>query len=118
MMRTALLLAVVALTGCSREDGERLGRVGRLAAEKVRDAAPARTPLGDLHPEATPAGRVRARIRMDATLADQPIQVSEGPEGLHLRGRVARPEQAEWAVKLATETSGVPAIINELTVGQ
>ena len=116
-MRTALLLGVMVLTGCSREDGERLARVGRLAGEKVRDAAPARTPLGDLHPEATPAGRVRARFRMDATLADQPIQVVEAADGLHLRGRVGTPEQAEWAVKLASETTGVPAVVNELAVG-
>jgi osmotically-inducible protein OsmY len=116
-MRTAILLTTVAIAGCSREDGERLARVGRLAGEKVRDAAPARTPLGDLHPEATPAGRVRARFRMDATLADQSIQVVEGPDGLHLRGRVGAPEQAEWAVKLASETTGVTAVVNELTVG-
>src|SRR4051812_47097304 len=84
-MRTAVALTVVALAGCSREDGERLARVGRLAGEKVRDAAPARTPLGDLHPEATAAGRVRARFRMDAALADQSIQVVEGSDAIHLR---------------------------------
>lgn len=116
-MRTAVALTVVALAGCSREDGERLARVGRLAGEKVRDAAPARTPLGDLHPEATAAGRVRARFRMDAALADQPIQVVEGSDAIHLRGRVGTPEQAEWAVKLASETTGVTAVVNELAVG-
>jgi osmotically-inducible protein OsmY len=116
-MRMAFLLIVIVAAGCSREDGERLGRVGRLAGDKVRDAAPARTPLGDLHPEATPAGRVRARFRMDATLADQPIQVTEGPDGIHLRGRVSKPEQAEWAVKLASETTGVTTVVNELAVG-
>ena len=115
-MRTAVVLTVVALAGCSREDGERLARVGRLAGEKVRDAAPARTPLGDLHPEATAAGRVRARFRTDANLADQSIQVVEAPDGLHLRGRVSNPEQSEWAVKLASETTGVTEVVNELTV--
>ena len=116
-MRTAFVLGIVMLAGCSREDGERLARVGRLAGEKVRDAAPAKKPLDDLNPEATPAGRVRARFRMDATLADQPIQVVEGPDGLHLCGRVAMPEQAQWASKLATETTGVSAVVNELAVG-
>src|SRR5256885_7207351 len=102
-MRIALVLGVMVLAGCSREDGERLARVGRLAGEKVRDAAPARTPLGDLNPEATPAGRVRPRFRTDATLADQPIQVTDGADGVHLRGRVATADRAAWAVKLAQE---------------
>ena len=42
-MRTALVFGVFVLAGCSREDGERLARVGRLAGEKVRDAAPPKT---------------------------------------------------------------------------
>src|SRR3954447_26139131 len=116
-MRTVLVLGVVVLAGCSREDGERLGRVGRLAGEKVRDAAPARTPLDDLNPEATPAGRVRVRLRTDATLADQPIQVAEGPDGIHLRGRAATQDQADWAAELARGTTGVLVVINELAVG-
>ena len=116
-MRTALVLGLIVLAGCSREDGERLARVGRLAGEKVRDAAPERTPLGDLHPEATPAGRVRVRFRTDAALSDQPIQVVDGADGVHLRGRVAAPEQAEWAVKLAQETTGVAAVVSELADG-
>ena len=116
-MRTALVFGLAMLAGCSREDGEKLARIGRLAADKVRDAAPARTPFGDLNPESTPAARVRVRLRTDATLADQPIQVVEGPDGLHLCGRVATPEQADWAAKLARETVGVPAVVNELMVG-
>jgi osmotically-inducible protein OsmY len=116
-MRTALVLGLAVLAGCSREDGDKLARVGRVAADKMREAAPARPPIGDLNPEATPAARVRVRLRTDATLADLPIQVVEGPDGLHLRGRVVTPDQAEWAAKLARETVGVPAVVNELTVG-
>jgi hypothetical protein len=116
-MRTALVLGAMALAGCSREDGERLGRVGRLAGEKVRDATPAKTPLDDLNPAATPAGRVRLRLRTDATLADQPIQVADGADGIHLRGRVATQEQADWAAELARGTTGVSAVVNELAVG-
>ena len=112
-----LVFGLVVLAGCSREDGERLARVGRLAGEKVRAAAPQKTPLGDLHPEATAAGRVRARFRTDARLADQPIQVHEGADGIHLRGTVATAEQAEWAERLARETTGVTSVVNELAVG-
>jgi osmotically-inducible protein OsmY len=115
-MRTAIALAAVVLAGCTREDGERLARVGRLAGEKVRDVAPDRTPLGELNPPVTPAGRVRTRFELDASLAGLPIQVTEGSDGVHLRGRVARPEQAEWAMKLARETAGVGVVVNELAV--
>lgn len=116
-MRTALVLALAIVAGCSRDDGEKLARVGRVAADKVRDAAPARTPFGELNPESTPAARVRVRLRTDAALADQPIEVVEGPDGLHLRGKVATQDQAEWAAKLARETVGVSAVVNELAVG-
>jgi osmotically-inducible protein OsmY len=54
---------------------------------------------------------------MDASLADQPIQVVEAPDGLHLRGRVGTQEQADWAVKLASETTGVSNVVNALAVG-
>jgi osmotically-inducible protein OsmY len=116
-MRTALVLGLAVLAGCSREDGEKLARVGRLTADKVRGAAPARTPLADLNREDTPAARVRVRLRTDATLTDQAIEVVEGPDGLHLRGRVLTRDQAEWAARLARETVGVPAVVNELAVG-
>jgi osmotically-inducible protein OsmY len=59
---------------------------------------------------------VRARFRTDALLADQPIQVHKGADGIHLRGQVARQEQADWAVKLARETTGVTNVVNELMV--
>jgi osmotically-inducible protein OsmY len=116
-MRTALLLGILVLAGCAREDGEKLARVGRRAGENLRDAAPARTPFGDLKPEVTAADRVRVRLRTDAALADQPIQVIEGPDGLHLRGRVATQDQADWAVQLARATVGVTRVVNEIAVG-
>jgi osmotically-inducible protein OsmY len=116
-MRTALVFGAMVLAGCSREDGERLARVGRLAGEKVRNAAPAKTPLDDLNPEATAAGRVRVRLRTDATLADQSIEVTERADGIHLRGRVATQEQADWAAELARGTTGVSAVVSELAVG-
>jgi BON domain len=116
-MRAALMLGLAVLAGCSRDDGEKLTRVGRLTANKVRDASPARTPFGDLNPEATPAERVRVRLRTDANLVGQPLQVVDAPGGIHLRGRVATQEQADWAARLARETVGVTHVVNELAVG-
>ncbi len=116
-MRTMLLLGLAFVIGCSRDDGDKLTRVARLTAEKVREAAPRRTPLGELDPEKTPAGRVRARLRTDASLAGHSIQVVEAADGLHLRGRVPTRDQADWASRLARETVGVPAVIDEIVVG-
>jgi hypothetical protein len=117
-MRVVILLGVLVATGCSRTDGERLARIGQLTGEKVRGAAPAPPALGDLNPEATPAGRVRIRLRTDSRLAGRPIEVTEAADGLHLRGRVARQDQADWAGKLAIETVGVTSVVNEITVGE
>ena len=116
-MRTALVFLVAVLAGCSRQDADKLVRVGRLTAEKVRAAAPARTPLGDLDPEKTPAGRVRARLRTDASLAGHPIQVVAAGDRVYLRGRVPTQAQADWAGRLARETVGVPPVVNEIVVG-
>jgi osmotically-inducible protein OsmY len=116
-MRWAMLLGLVVLTGCSRTDGQKLARIGQLTADKLRDAAPAQTPFDDLAPATTAAARVRVRQRTDAALAELPIQVHEGPDGIHLKGHVPHPDHAEWAVKLARETLGVVDVVNELTVG-
>jgi osmotically-inducible protein OsmY len=116
-MRLAIVLGLVVLTGCAREDGQKLARVGRLTAEKVRDAAPARTPFGDLAPDSTTSARVRTRLRTDAALADYPIEVTDDPDGIHLRGHVPHQDHADWATKLARETVGVTNVVNEITVG-
>jgi len=116
-MRTAIVFGLLVLTGCTRDDGEKLARVGKLAGEKVRDAAPARTPFGDLAPDSTPAARVRTRLRNDAALAECSIQVADAPDGVRLTGRVPHQDYAAWAEKLARSTAGVTNVVNEIAVG-
>ena len=111
------MLGLALLTGCSREDGEKLARIGHLVASKAREAAPAQTPLDDLTPPTTLAAKVRMRLRTDAALADLSIQVHEAPDGIHWQGHVPHPDHADWAVKLARETVGVVNVVNELVVG-
>jgi osmotically-inducible protein OsmY len=115
-MRIIFAIAVLGLAGCNREDGEKLVRVGRVVTEKVRDAAPARTPFGDLAPDATPAGKVRARIRTDSYLAELDIQVVEAEDGLHLKGKVPSKEHSDRAGQLARDTVEVSNVVNELVV--
>jgi osmotically-inducible protein OsmY len=116
-MRNCLILVpLAALAGCERTDGEKLVRIGQITTEKVREAAPSRTPFGDLAPEATPSGRVRARIKGDIYLQKSQIQVIEDEDGIHLRGSVPSREHLERAEQLAQQTVGVEKVVNELSV--
>ena len=116
-MRRTMLLGLVLLSGCSRADGQKLARIGQMTGDKLREAAPARTPFDDLAPATTPAARVRVRLRTDAALADLSIQVHEAPDGIHLKGSVPHPDHAVLAIKLARETVGVGNVVNELSFG-
>ena len=112
------LLFLVCSLGCKRTDGEKLVRIGKLSADKVRDVAPAKTPFGDITPDTTTAGKVRSRLRADVYFANCPIEVVEAEDGLHLQGRVPTKEHAERAEQLTLQTIGVTKVVNELTVGE
>ena len=74
-MRSLLLIPLLLfLPACHRQDGEKLVRIGQITTEKVREAAPSRTPFGDIAPEATRLGRVRSRIKGDVYLDKVPIK--------------------------------------------
>ena len=107
---------MIVLAGCQKTDGEKLVRIGQITTEKIREAAPSRTPFGDIAPEATPAGRVRSRLKWDVSLQKSPIQVTEDDDGLRLRGTVPSREHLERAEQLAQQTVGVGKVVNELTI--
>ena len=111
--------AVIFLTyaGCARDDGDKLAAVGRVVVEKVRTAAPAKNPVADLALDATPTSRVKARIRTDVFLVNQPIEIGEFETVIYLRGKVPSREHSERAEQLAKETVGVTKVVNELAIG-
>lgn len=115
-MRYLILLLCFATLSCQHSDGVKLGRIARLTGEKVRDAVPTTTPFGDLALDTSPAAKVRTRLKTDAFLVAWPIQVVEADDGLHLQGRVPTAEHSDLAYRLASQTVGVSAVINELTV--
>ena len=115
-MRPLLLLPLLLLPACHRQDGEKLVRIGQITTEKVREAAPSRTPFGDIAPEATRLGRVRARLKGDVCFEKCPVQVTEDDDGIRLRGTVPTREHADRAEQLARQTVGVTQVVNELTV--
>lgn len=113
-MRGAMLLVVTMLVGCTKDDGDKLARIGRLTAAHVQDAAPERTPWGEM--PTTPADRVRLRLKHDANLSGHAITVVDDGDGVRLRGTVSAPHQSDWAERLARETTGVNRVVNEITL--
>lgn len=108
--------AIICNVGCNRQDGEKLVKISQMTSEKIRDAAPSRTPFGDIAFDGTPAGRVRNRIRGDVYFQESTVQVSEDGDGIHLRGTVPTQEHLDRATQLAEQTVGVSRVINELTI--
>jgi osmotically-inducible protein OsmY len=125
-MAAWLTLAFLA-GGCSREDTDRLGRVGRLTAAKLEAATGGaqgkivsgwqalRGSLGDT----TPESRVFLRLHWDKMLAGLHVRVTATDPGVvRLEGTVASFDQRSRAVGLAHTTEGVQEVIDALTVGK
>jgi osmotically-inducible protein OsmY len=124
--REAGWLALVLLAaGCSREDTDRLGRVGRLTAAKLDAAAggargrllsgwqAVRGSLGDT----TPESRVWLRLSWDKMLAGSHVRVTAAAPGVvRLEGSVVTFDQQSRAVGLAHTTEGVEEVIDALSV--
>lgn len=110
------MFACALLAGCSRQDVDKVGAMGKVVGEKVRSAAPQNLPVDELKPDASPAQRVRQRISSDVFLSNLSIDVASEGDGLHLRGTVPSREHADRAVQLARDTVGVKNVVDELIV--
>jgi len=117
-----LLLGLAALSaGCSRQDTERLARIGkRLAAHAEALTADCHAGLGgSWGGEGVGLGaRVRARLRWDRALADLPIQVHAAGGTVELKGTVRELAQRRRAVELAESTTGVEKVNDQLQVAE
>jgi hypothetical protein len=114
-----LLAILVILSGCNRQDTDRLARVGR------KGLARAETCLGTLA-ASLPGGwpgrldgltdaagldlRVSARLRWEKTLAEAPIEVQAVGAVVELRGKVQDLAQRRRAVEIAETTAGVEKV--------
>jgi osmotically-inducible protein OsmY len=117
-----LLAGLVALGGCSRQDADRLARVGRKGMNKAEAA------VGSLNNNLThgwPGGvdgfadagldqRVAARLRWDRTLAALTIDVQARGKEIELKGKVQDLTQRRRAVELAETTAGVEKVTDLL----
>ena len=118
------LLGLAALTaGCSRQDTERLGRIGKhLAARAETVTADCRAGLGSswngVGEGAGLEARVGARLRWDRGLAGLPLQVHAAGGTVELKGTVRDLAQRRRAVELAESTSGVEKVNDQLQIAE
>jgi hypothetical protein len=122
--RVWLLLGLAGLTaGCSRQDTERLARIGKhIAAHAEALTADCRAGLGSSWNgvgEGVGLGaRVGARLRWDKDLAGLPIQVHAVAGTVELKGTVRELAQRRRAVELAESTTGVEKVNDQLQIAE
>jgi osmotically-inducible protein OsmY len=122
--RSWLGLGLILCTcGCSRQDADRLARIGRVTADRlhgVAGATPDRMANGWQGARAAVAlsaldARVALRLRWDSRLADRDIHVHiTAPGVVHLEGTVADNAQHRRALEIARTTQGVQSVVDDL----
>lgn len=114
-----LVLALAALTtGCSRQDSERLARIGKhvaARAEALTTDCQAGLSCG-WGGAVGVAAHVSARIRWDKSLAGLAIQVHAAGSTVELKGTVRELAQRRRAVELAETTVGVEKVNDQLQI--
>lgn len=121
-IRRLAALALLAGTGCVKQDAEILERVGGKLSVRLREATSGvreKLPfdLSSVGP-ATPAGSVRRRFASDVKLHDAPIEILAAGADVELKGAVASEELKRRAVDLAESTRGVAKVVDSLTLAE
>jgi osmotically-inducible protein OsmY len=122
---TLLGLGVLAVTlsGCSRQDTERLARIGRKLVDRAQLAAEeigGKLDLGwkESKSELSLEERLGQRLRWDKALADTSIEVKAKEGAVELRGSVKTAAQRQKALELAEATLGVDKVTDSLQVSE
>jgi hypothetical protein len=113
-----LVLGLAGLAaGCSREDTERLARIGKyVGAHAEAFSADWREGVGDSWHGSLQA-RVAARLRWDKGLEGLAIRVRAAGGTVELKGTVQHPGQRQRAVELAQTTAGVEKVTDLIRLG-
>jgi osmotically-inducible protein OsmY len=117
------LLITFLAAGCSREDTDRLAKIGQISKERTQAA------LANMEKDhiATKSGgltlfpsdvahRVQQRLKSDKKLAELNIEISAEGGEVELQGIVHNDTQRKRAVELASETVGVAKVKDNLKV--
>ena len=107
------------LAGCTQQDTEALGRIGRNLMDRSHKAAGSIKEQVDL-PSVPVAGglkeKVEARLRWDALLADAKFDVTVNGGEVDLKGTVKNDAQRRHATEIVETTVGVVAVNDGLKV--
>jgi hypothetical protein len=118
-----MLIVGGSLAMSKKTDAEVLTKVGRTAADQVRDALPDRSavagPLASVQVGEliSTDDKVRVRLKTDAALATANLVVTSTEAGaVKLSGKVDSAAQRERALTLAQTTTGVKKVEHEIAV--
>ncbi len=120
-VRVWLLGLAVLVTGCSRQDTERLARIGKhIAARAEAVTVDCHAQLGSSWNGVgeSVGARVWARLRWDSALADLPIHVYVAGGTVELKGTVRNIDQRRRALELAETTTGVEKVNDQLQIAE
>ena len=123
--RKWLLIALLGVGGCAKQDADRLAHIAQKTGQKLDHLTggmrskvaggwhAARGSLG----EATLDSRVETRLKWDKALANADIQAkTTAPGVVELKGTVADETQRQRAIDLANSTDGVASVTDSLEV--
>jgi hypothetical protein len=120
-MKTLLLAVSVAIVaaGCSRQDSQRLARVGKKIVERAEQMAGGTQErlvagLPNVQESTSLAARVASRLRWDVGVADAEITVHVEGNVVELRGNAESLQQRRRAIELAETTVGVARVVDLL----
>ena len=108
--------------GCSRQDTECLGSIGRKVMDRAGAAtASCRENIDGLKGSCAADSlqdKVAMRLRWEKVLANTPIEVVVNGNEIELKGTVKTAEQRSRAVELAESTTGVLRVLISLSVAE
>lgn len=112
------LSSTVALTACSKKSSpsSATDHFKRGASEMVQGAKQAATEAGDAVADSAITAHVKARLAADQGLSSFHIHVSTTDGVVHLTGTVGSKTAKKLAGEIASKTSHVRIVVNELRV--
>ena len=118
-----ILIGLGTLAGCSRQDTECLGSIGRKIMDRAGKATVTyRDKLDGLKNLRGNSDnlqeRVALRLRWEKVLADTPIDVVVNGKEIELNGTVKNAEQRARATEIAEATAGVEHVSNNLNLAE
>lgn len=117
-----LLTVAVLLTGCSRNDADRLGKIGKIVSLRIEAV------VGDMTDDFSQrlhqsrenrqqhqlSWQITKRLESDKGLADCKIEVFVQDNQVELKGRVKDTQQRRHAVEIVESTTGVTRVKDSL----